>query len=93
VFTNGLTPNGDGRNDVLVFRVVSVEECELNYAESEIIIYNRWGDVVFSASPYGNNWGGTGRNGQDLPPGVYYFVLRVTLEQQYTQFGSVILLR
>jgi gliding motility-associated-like protein len=93
LFTNGLTPNGDGLNDVLVFRVVSVEDCEINYAKSEIIIYNRWGDIVFEASPYNNDWGGEGRSGDALPPGVYYFVLRITLDRVYTQFGSVILLR
>jgi gliding motility-associated-like protein len=93
VFTNGLTPNDDGLNDVLVFQIVSVEDCEINYAKSEIIIYNRWGDIVFDASPYNNDWDGTNRDKQDLPPGVYYFVLRVTLEEQYTQFGSVILVR
>ncbi len=95
VFTNGLTPNDDGQNDALVLRVVNVEECEVNQAKSEIIIYNRWGDVVFDASPYENNWGGTRDRigGDPLPPGVYYFVLRITLDKQYTQFGSVILLR
>ena len=93
IFTNGLTPNGDGRNDFLVFRVVSVDDCAINYAKSDLIIYNRWGDIVFEASPYNNDWGGANRHGNDLPPGVYYFVLRITLEEVYTQFGSVILIR
>jgi gliding motility-associated-like protein len=93
VFTNGLTPNGDGRNDRLFFQIVSVENCEINYAKSEIIIYNRWGDIVFEASPYNNDWEGKNRDGKDLPPGVYYFVLRVTLDRVYSQFGSVILIR
>lgn len=93
VFTNGLTPNNDGRNDYLVFRVVSVEVCAINHAKSEIIIYNRWGDIVSEASPYDNDWDGRNRNGADLPPGVYYFVLRITLDEVYSQFGSVILIR
>jgi gliding motility-associated-like protein len=94
ILTNGITPNDDGFNDNLVFRVVSLEECEVNYARGEIIIYNRWGDVVFSASPYNNDWKGTNANGDALPPGVYYFVLRISApERLYTQFGSVILLR
>ena len=94
ILTNGLTPNDDGFNDFLVFRVVSLEECEVNYARGEIMVYNRWGDVVFSASPYNNDWGGTNANGDALPPGVYYFVLRISApERLYTQFGSVILLR
>lgn len=93
LFTNGLTPNGDLRNDVLVFRIVSVEDCAVNYEKSDIIIYNRWGDIVFEAEPYDNNWEGRGRDGRELPPGVYYFVLRIKLDKPYTQFGSVILLR
>jgi gliding motility-associated-like protein len=96
LFTNGITPNGDGYNDALTFRVVDIEECAINSASSDIIIYNRWGDVVFSAIPYGNNWKGrrkAGDEGDKLPPGVYYFVLRIKPEERtYTQFGSVILL-
>ncbi len=93
VFTNGLTPNGDGRNDYLVFKVVSIENCAINYAQSELIIYNRWGDIIYEASPYKNDWGGKNQKGEDLPPGVYYFVLRIRLDKTYTQFGSVILVR
>ena len=98
VFTNGLTPNGDDKNDFLIFRLVSVDECQLNHAKSDIVIYNRWGDVVFEAEPYKNDWGGKRRkrNGLDedlLPQGVYYFVLRIKLDdKEYTQFGSVILI-
>jgi gliding motility-associated-like protein len=93
VFTNGLTPNGDGRNDYLVSKVVSIENCAINYAQSEIIIYNRWGDIIYEASPYKNDWGGKNQRGEDLPPGVYYFILRIRLDKTYTQFGSVILVR
>lgn len=93
LLTNGLTPNGDGINDYLVFRAVSIEECQINYARGEIIIYNRWGDIVYEASPYNNDWNGVNRKGEALPPGVYYFVLRITLDKVYTQFGSVILIR
>ncbi len=101
LFTNGLTPNLDGRNDYLVFRIVSIEECQLNHDESDIIIYNRWGDVVFEAKPYNNNWSGKRKRRfdeeeVDLPPGVYYFVLRINSKSKgktYSQFGSVILLR
>jgi gliding motility-associated-like protein len=93
ILTNGLTPNNDGKNDKLFLRVVSVEECAVNQEESEIVIYNRWGDVVFEASPYKNDWGGAHKDGGELPPGVYYFVLRIKLDKTYTQFGSVIILR
>jgi large repetitive protein len=94
IFTNGITPNGDDINDVLFFEIVSIENCQVNYTNNDIIIYNRWGDVVFEQMPYLNKWSGKHRNGEDLPPGVYYFVLRITTEaRRYTQFGSVIIIR
>lgn len=93
ILTNGLTPNNDDINDKLVFRIVDVKECEVNYLLSDLIIYNRWGDVVYESKPYNNDWEGTNRDGTPLPPGVYYFVLRVYLEQPYSQFGNVIIIR
>ena len=52
---NGITPNGDGRNDQLVFDIL--EEFPSQYDDNEIIIFNRWGDIVYSARPYLNDWG------------------------------------
>ena len=91
ILTNGLTPNNDNVNDKLVFRIVDIVECEVNYLLSDLIIYNRWGDVVYESKPYNNDWGGTSRDGSPLPPGVYYFVLRV--KDTYSQFGNVIIIR
>jgi gliding motility-associated-like protein len=92
LFTNGLTPNNDGMNDKLVFRIVDKAECEVNHLSSDLIVYNRWGDVVYkSDKPYNNDWGGTTRDNSPLPPGVYYFVLRVA--DRYSQFGNVIIIR
>jgi len=38
------------------------------------MIYNQWGDQVFHAQPYNNDWQGT-YNGDDLPVGTYYYVI------------------
>ena len=47
------------------------------YPENELIIYNRWGAVVFSMKGYNNLWGGTDMNsGADLPEGTYFYVLK-----------------
>ena len=67
--TNVITPNGDGVNDELFIE---------NYdptvdTQSQITIYNQWGDVVFRATPYLNNWAGT-YGTEALPDGTYYFV-------------------
>ncbi|MBP9924755.1 MAG: gliding motility-associated C-terminal domain-containing protein [Cyclobacteriaceae bacterium] len=59
---NVFTPNGDGANDLLVIRNLP--------ANSKLIINNRWGKEVFSASDYKNDW-----TGGDIADGIYYYLL------------------
>jgi gliding motility-associated-like protein len=53
---NGFSPNGDGYNDYFVIENID------QYPENEILIFNRWGDQVYSAAPYGNDWDGSTTN-------------------------------
>ncbi len=71
---NIFTPNGDGVNDA--FRIPCIDSQA--YPNNALVIYNQWGDKVFEASPYDNNWKGTlnGKDGSDLPDGVYYYIFR-----------------
>ena len=66
-----ITPNGDGVNDIWVI------PCIDEYPNNQLTIFNRWGDKVFEASPYMNNWDGTFR-GNQLPRGTYFYVLKLT---------------
>jgi gliding motility-associated-like protein len=59
---NVFTPNGDGANDLLVIRNLP--------SNSQLIITNRWGKEVFSASDYKNDW-----TGGDIADGIYYYML------------------
>ena len=94
IFPEGITPNGDGYNDYLEFIIVDPAVCPFQYRRSELIVYNRWGDRVFEQSPYENRWTGTGPNGQELPPGVYYYVLRIKLQgDPFVWFGTVTIFR
>ncbi|HRE97676.1 MAG TPA: gliding motility-associated C-terminal domain-containing protein, partial [Flavobacteriales bacterium] len=74
---NGFTPNGDGFNDYFV--IVGLHQ----YPENKITIFNRWGDPVFSASPYLNNWDGSTSNeklrisGDKVVDGTYFFILEL----------------
>jgi large repetitive protein len=73
---NVISPNGDFVNDILV--VPCLESGQ--YPNSSMMIYNKWGDVVYKAQPYSNDsnvaWQGTLNNesGRDLPDGVYYYI-------------------
>jgi len=57
---NVITPNNDGKNDLLVFP---------NRENYKIIIVNRWGKTVFQSDRYQNDWG------NDATPGTYYYQL------------------
>jgi gliding motility-associated-like protein len=72
-----ITPNGDGKNDTLIFRGLPA----LNI-ENRLTIYNRWGNIVFSTGNYQNNWSGQTDNAfgamatdSQLPDGTYYYIL------------------
>ena len=65
---NIITPNGDGLNDYLV-----IDEIDPNNNQSELVIYNQWGDLVYKANPYKNDWGGQFKS-QPLPDGTYYYI-------------------
>ncbi|MFP4489530.1 MAG: MBG domain-containing protein, partial [Bacteroidales bacterium] len=67
------SPNGDGYNDHFI-----IEGLE-NYPDNSLFIYNRWGNKVFQATPYKNDWDGQSSVamtfGKDLPSGTYYYIL------------------
>ncbi|MBN8702123.1 MAG: gliding motility-associated C-terminal domain-containing protein [Bacteroidetes bacterium] len=76
---NVVTPNGDKLNDLLKFPNL------LNYANSSIEVYNRWGNKVFENSNYKNDW-----NLNEVPDGTYYYILNVSNGQQLQGFFTVI---
>ncbi len=70
-----ITCNGDNVNDRLIMSDY-IEDLENAYPCNEIIIFNRWGQKVYEAQPYNNNWCGTFMNtGNPIPEGTYYFTL------------------
>ncbi|MEM1324529.1 MAG: gliding motility-associated C-terminal domain-containing protein [Bacteroidota bacterium] len=82
---NVITPNGDGFNDQLIFDLVE----NGTYPDNDIIIFNRWGDVVYRAMPYMNDWGGNGENGKKLPHGTYFYILRLDIAEGLILRGDV----
>ena len=63
-----ITPEGDGWNEEFLINCLDL------YDQHRLEIYNRWGQLVFESTNYGNDWKGTNASGEDLPEGAYYFV-------------------
>jgi gliding motility-associated-like protein len=75
---NALSPNGDGKNDVLFIQYIDALP---DTKSNKLIIFNRWGSVVFEATDYDNTnnvFKGIGNNGSELPTGTYYYTLEFT---------------
>ncbi|MEO1434989.1 MAG: gliding motility-associated C-terminal domain-containing protein [Bacteroidota bacterium] len=74
---NAFTPNGDGVNDVfMIFGGLGVAQVD------RLIIYDRWGEVLFDAAGFQPNnptfaWDGT-LNGKVMNPGVFVYYAEVT---------------
>jgi gliding motility-associated-like protein len=67
-----ITPDGDGKNDGWV--ALNPEEY---FKENTVTIFNRWGNEVYSTNNYKNDWNGTNNDGQKLPEGTYYYVIKI----------------
>ena len=95
VIPNVFTPNGDGIHD---FFEIS---CLYNYANAEVQIYNRNGNLVFKRDHYGNLdfwgtkekafWNGRSENslnfmGSELPSGTYYYILKLGTGKVHTGY-------
>ncbi|MEY4927311.1 MAG: hypothetical protein RI894_1747, partial [Bacteroidota bacterium] len=67
----GITPNSDGINDTWEL------PCLANI-ENTLEVYNRWGQLLYTAQNYTGKWGGVS-NGQILPDATYYYIIKVKL--------------
>lgn len=62
---NIFTPNGKDGNETFFIKGIDA------FPGSELIIFSRWGAVVYESSNYDNSW-----NGRDQPDGVYYYIFK-----------------
>jgi gliding motility-associated-like protein len=82
-----ITPNGDGLNDVLLFEGLDL------FPNNNLTVVNRWGQQVYYAKPYKNDWAGTNQAGQDLPDGTYFYSVNFELADRKVQWGSITIRR
>jgi gliding motility-associated-like protein len=81
------SPNGDNVNDVFAPKGQFVDK-------SRMIVYNRWGQVLFETSNALEGWDGT-INGQPAVEGTYVFRIEITdsLGANFVKTGTVLLAR
>jgi gliding motility-associated-like protein len=72
----GFSPNADNVGDTFIIENIDM------YPKNELIIFNRWGNIVYNAAPYTNSeaWDGTTESngvvvGSKVPEGTYFYVL------------------
>ena len=67
---NVFTPNNDGINDFFV--PVNLD----NYPNPSVLVYNRWGKLVYANENYQYDWDGTHfKSGNELNDGLYYYIV------------------
>ena len=84
---NLFSPNGDGVNDLFHFDGRGIFEAEL-------LLYNRWGELLFSSTSADRGWDGSFR-GQQVNPGVFVYVIKGQFVNgnDFIQKGNLTLVR
>jgi gliding motility-associated-like protein len=84
---NAFSPDGDGHNDIIYVHGGNITR--INF-----VIYNRWGEEVFSSNDQQKGWDGTYK-GKNCPPDVYgYYMTCQCLDgAELTKKGNITLLR
>jgi len=69
---NVITPNGDGFNDKFIIQNEKTgNDISYEYKRVELIVYNRYGKVVYQDDNYNSDWTADG-----LSDGTYFYVIR-----------------
>ncbi|MCX6270127.1 MAG: DNRLRE domain-containing protein [Bacteroidetes bacterium] len=89
-FPNCFTPNGDVANPYFLPKYK-------NITDYEMVVYNRWGQLIFTTHDLDNGWDGTYK-GSECAVGVYFYMATFTLNRdlhpvRQMDKGSVTLLR
>ena len=81
-----ITPNGDGKNDLLNLACI-------HPFQNEIEIFDRWGNIIFRANDYDGTWN-IRKDGQEIPTGGYFYIVSVVLpDGKRTMKGSLTIIR
>lgn len=79
-FPNIFTPNGDANNEFFVVNGIE------NHPNSRLIVYNRWGKIVYEDGNYQNTWSPRG----EVSDGTYYYVVQASDGRNYSGFVTIL---
>jgi gliding motility-associated-like protein len=79
-FPSGFTPNDDGINDTWVIPAAEAVPVSVD-------VFNRWGEHVYSAKRYQNDWDGS-FNGKPLSIGTYYYIVTIQVGNAKKTFSG-----
>ena len=84
---NAFTPNGDGKNDVLLVYGNTI-------ATMDLVIFDQWGELLFESTNQAKGWDGIFK-GKPQPVGVYVYVLKAVRTDgiSITKKGAINLIR
>jgi gliding motility-associated-like protein len=87
---NAFSPNAALEED-REFRIYSEGIVNDGY---KLLIFNRWGEVIFTSYSQEEGWNGKMKNGSNAPAGAYFWVLEFSdfVGNTYAQQGTVTLL-
>lgn len=86
-FPTVITPNLDGKNDVFV-----INNLQVIYPDCEVIIFNRWGSIVYESIGYQIPWDGTFK-GENLPMGTYFYNVKLNDQDNTVYKGPISIIR
>jgi len=87
-----ITPNGDMKNET--FFIPELALYPERYPRNSLVVFNRWGQVVYEAAPYNNDWDGSYKGTSErLPAGTYYYVIKLNLGTREVRYGEVTIIR
>ena len=85
---NAFTPDGDGLND-------SFAPHGVEFTEFEMVIFNRWGEMIYQTMNIDKPWDGKSKSGNKIQEGVYVYKIWVKdfKEQIHYYVGNVTLIK
>ncbi len=83
IIPNAFSPNNDGINDT--WKIEALE----TYPESNVSVFNRYGQVVYHSTGYNKPWDGK-LNGIPLPVGTYYY--KIDLKNNFSILSGWVLI-